>query len=244
MESRPGLHYIFPMKHYSTILIQVLIFISLTGQLFAIDPLWAKTMFYTDPENAEQAESMNMLSQERNRSGELTKTIEMVFSRDEVLQDFVLIHADENGKDVTDRVRRRNQKREDNDRDNYVHQIFNPEKADRLSLIPRGITAIINGRECRIYDFRLEDEWPMGPGKPKSVVEEGMVFIEIESGLPLKLTSTMVDGPDAVKSFNFSMSGGAGPTGLWRVNQIRMDFAARMIIYKAGGFTMTFNYRE
>ena len=78
---------------------------------------------------------------------------------------------------------------------NYVHQIFNPEKADRLTLGHRVLTAIVNGRECRIYDFRLEDDWSMGPGKPKPVVEEGMVFIDLESGMPLRISSSMVEEP-------------------------------------------------
>ncbi len=244
MESRLRLHYIFSMKRNFVFFLCILIFTILPGQLFAADNLWDRAMNYTNPENTGRAEGMNMLSREKNRSGEVTKTIEMEFSWDENSSDFVLLHADENGKDVTDRERRRNQKREDNDRDSYVHQIFNPEKAEKLSLMPREVTAIIDGRECRIYDFRLEDEWSMGPGKPKPIVEEGTVFIEIESGMPLRLTSSMVEGPDAVKSFRFSMNGDSGPAGLWRVNQIKMDFIAQMIIYKAGGFTMTFVYGD
>ncbi len=201
-------------------------------------------MSYAAPENVEKATGMRMLSREVNRSSEVIKTVDMFFTWDENSQEFILLSADEDGKNVTDREQRRNQKREDDRRDNYIHQIFNPEKVDRLTLSPRELTAIVNGRECRIYDFHLEDDWSMGPGKPKPVVEEGMVFIDLESGMPLKLSSSMVEGPDAVKNFQFNLSGGPGSKGLWRVFQIKMDFVAQMIIYKAGGFSMDFEYED
>lgn len=232
------------MKRYPFLLSVLSLFCILHVGIFASDPLWNKAMDYAAPENVEEATGMRMLSREMNRSSEVTKKIEMFFTWDENLQDFILLSADEDGKDVTDRERQRNEKQNRNRRGNYVHQIFNPEKADRLTLSHRELTAVVNGRECRIYDFRLEDEWPMGPGKPKPVVEEGMVLIDLESGMPLRISSSMVEGPDAVKSFQFSLYGGPGPEGLWRVFRIKMDFIAQMIIYRAGVFTMDFEYED
>ncbi len=210
--------------------------------LFAADPLWIKALDFTAPANTEKAAMMEMQSRELNRNGELIKTINMIFTLDRSSGDYILVSADEEGKDVTDKLRRQSEKRKSGNPQDYVHQIFNPGNAENLALSARAATAIVNGRECRIYDFHLEDERPMGPGKPKYVVEEGMVFIDIESGMPLRLTSSMVEGPDSLKRFDFSMSGGPGSGGLWRVKEIKTAFIARMIIYKAGEFRMRFIY--
>ena len=244
MEYVHQLNYSSAMRFYSLVPAFFLVFISIPVQFSSADALWDKALRLTDPVNTERAVSMQMRSVEKNREGEVIKIINRDFLWDNSTEDFILIMADENGKDVTRRELRRIDKQKDNDRGKYVHQIFNPEKADRLTLTAREDTAVIDGRECRIYDFRLEDEWPMGPGKPKPVVEEGMIFIELVSGMPLRLTSSMVEGPDIVEKFEFSLTGGPGSGGLWRVSEIKMDFAARMIIYRAGGFTMKFNYNN
>jgi len=210
----------------------------------AADPLWTRALYFTAPENTEKAAEMKMQSREINRNGELIKTINITFTLDEDSGDYILFSADEEGKNVTEKMRRQTEKRKSGNPQDYVHQIFNPGKAENLTLSPRAATAIVNGQECRIYDFRLEDERSMGPGKPKIIVEEGMVFIDIESGMPLRLTSSMVEGPDFLKRFDFSMSGGPGSGGLWRVEEIQTDFIARMIIYKAGAFRMRFIYED
>jgi hypothetical protein len=84
----------------------------------------------------------------------------------------------------------------------------------------------------------------MGPGKPKHIVEEGRVFIDRESGMPLRLSSSVIDGPDFLKKLDFRLTGGPGPGGTWRADETKMDFVGRMIIYKAGGFTVKFLYDD
>ncbi len=133
----------------------IALFIFLPGLLAAADPLWDRVMNHTTPENTDQALAMNMVSNEKNRDGEITKTTEMLFTWDTGTENFLLVSAMENGKDVTERERRRAERRDENDRGIYAHQMFNPEKSAGLSLDPRDISAIINGRECRIYDFRF-----------------------------------------------------------------------------------------
>jgi hypothetical protein len=232
------------MNRHRINLTGIALFIFLPGLLTAADPLWDRVMNHTAPENTDQALAMNMVSNQKNRDGEITKTTEMVFTWDTGTEDFLLVSAMENGKDVTDRERRRAERRDDDDRGNYAHQMFNPGKSDGLSLDPRDISAIINGRECRIYDFRFEDEWPMGPGKPKPVVEVGVLFVDQESGMPLRLTSSIAEGPNAVKYFGYTMEAGPGPSGLWRVDEVKMEFVGQMIVYMAGGFTMNFDYGD
>ena len=216
----------------------------LPGLLFAADPLWDRVMRQCAPENTEKALAMTMLTHERNRSGEVTKTTEIIFAWDNNTDDFILLRATENGRDVTNRERRKAERRDENDRGVYAHQMFNPEKAGGLTLEPRDITAVVDGRECRIYDFRFEDEWPMGPGKPKPVVEEGMIFIDLEYGMPLRLTSSVSEGPSAIKSFSYTMEAGPGPAGLWRIADVEMEYAGRIIVYIAGGFTLRFDYGD
>lgn len=218
--------------------------IFLPGFLPAADPLWEKVLGHTNPENTEQAEAMTMVSNEKNRDGEVTKTTEMDFAWNGDTEEFVLLSAMENGKDVTDRERRRAEKRDEGDRGIYAHQMFNPEKSDGLSLSPRSVTAVIDGRECLIYDFRFADEWPMGPGKPRPVIEEGVLFVDLETAMPMRLTSSVTEGPNAIKSFGYTMKSGPGPTGLWRVDDVNMEFVGQMIIYMAGGFSMRFDYGD
>ena len=244
MESGHRLDYILTMKRYRISLMTVSFLALLPGLLFAADSLWDRVMSHTAPENTEKALTMTMLSHERNRSGKVTKITEIIFVWNDGTDDFILLSATENGKDVTDRVKRKAERRNENDRSIYAHQMFNPEKADGLILEPRDVTAVIDGRECRIYDFRFENEWPMGPGKPKPVVEEGMIFIDLEYGMPLRLTSTVSEGPSILKSFSYRMDAGPGPVGLWRIADVEMEFVGQKIVYMAGGFTMSFDYGD
>ena len=237
-------NYIQSMIHIRAAAAIASLIIVLPISLGAADPLWEKVLGHTSPENTEQAETMTMVSNEKNRDGEITKITEMFFTWNADTEDFDLVSANEDGKDVTDRERRRAERRDGDDRGTYAHQMFNPEKSDGLSISPRAVTAVIDGSECLIYDFRFADEWPMGPGKPKPVVEEGVLFVDLETAMPIRLTSSIIEGPNAIKSFGYSMESGPGPSGLWRVDDVSMDFVGQMIVYMAGGFSMNFDYGD
>jgi hypothetical protein len=155
-----------------------------------------------------------------------------------------LVSALEDGKDVMKREQRRLEREDDRDGPSFAHQIFNPEKAAGLTLTPRTTTAVVDGYECRIYDFVLKDEWPMGAGKPKPVTEEGTVFIDVENGMPLRLESRLTEGPDLIVSYEYRMNAASGSDGSWRLEELSMDFVGRMLITRAGGFRMRFDYGE
>ena len=120
--------------------------------------------------------------------------------------------------------------------------MFNPEKADGLTLHPRSLTGVIEGRTCRIYDYRFEDEWEMGSGDPKPVVEEGVMFLDLESGMPLRIISSLTETPQFISSMTYHLEAAPGPEGTWMPNVMEMEFAGRMIIHKAGGIRMEFVY--
>lgn len=242
MESPHGPDYILSMNRSTAGLAAAILLILISALDASADSLWDQVLNHTSPDNVEQVLAMTISSHEKNRRGEITKTTHLEFVWDFAADDFILLSATEDGKDVSGRERRRAERRDGDDRGPYAHQMFNPEKSDRLIIFPRDITAIVGGRDCRIYDFRFEDEWPMGPGKPKPVVEEGVLLVDLESGMPLRLTSSIAEGPNAIKSFNYVMDAGPGPTGLWRVADVEMEFIGQMIVYIAGGFTMSFKY--
>jgi hypothetical protein len=102
----------------------------------------------------------------------------------------------------------------------------------------------VDGYECRIYDFVFKDEWAMGAGKPKPVTEEGTVFIDVENGMPLRLESRLTEGPDLIVSYEYRMNAASGSDGSWRLEELSMDFVGRMLITRAGGFRMRFDYGE
>jgi hypothetical protein len=230
------------MKYRAPFLCAAILLIAAPTSLTAEDALWQSAIRLASPENAERARSMTMNAFEKNLDGEIVITTRLFYRWDNQEQDFVLVSAVENGKDVTDRERRRSDRGNGEGRGEYAHQVFNPEKADGLKLTPREDSAVVAGRECRVYDFRFEDEWPMGPGKPKPVTEEGSVYLDSKTGLPLLLESRLVDGPSAVRSFTYRMDARAGTGGAMRLDVLEMEFEGRMVVHFAGGFSMVFEY--
>jgi len=111
-------------------------------------------------------------------------------------------------------------------------------------LKPRAATSSLDGRVCRVYDFVFKDSWPMGPGKPRPVTEEGFVFVDVESGMPLRVESRLIEGPDMIESFEYRMSGSPGKDGSWRLLELTMEFTGNLIITRGGGFRMRFEYGE
>lgn len=210
----------------------------------AADELWSRAMNFADPIKAEKAASMVMETYERDGDGVETAGTTMVFTWRDELGDYELVTAMENGKDVTKREQHRLERGDDRDGPSYAHQIFNPEKAAGLILTPRISTAVVDGYECRIYDFIFNDEWPIGVGKPKPVTEEGMVYIDVVTGMPIRLESRLTEGPDLIVSYNYLMNAASGSDGSWRLESLSMDFVGRMLITRSGGFRMQFAYDD
>ncbi|MDF1566804.1 MAG: hypothetical protein RQ801_12105 [Spirochaetaceae bacterium] len=210
----------------------------------ASDELWSRAINYADPIRADKAATILMETYKRDNVSAETTGMVMVFAWKEQLGDYELVSAVENGKDVTKHEQRRLERVDERDGPSFAHQIFNPDKAAGLTLIPRATTAVVDGYECRIYDFVFKDEWPMGAGKPKPVTEEGTVFIDVENGMPLRLVSRLTEGPDLIVSYEYRMSAASGSDGSWRLKELSMDFVGRMLITRAGGFRMRFNYGE
>ena len=111
-------------------------------------------------------------------------------------------------------------------------------------MVPAGYEVVVHGRTCLAYDFRLEAERRMGPGGPKRVVEEGSVFLEKESGMPLRIQSRLVEGPRSITTMTYTMNAFSGPDGSWRPDYVDMEFAGRMVVYMAGDFRMSFIYSD
>ena len=212
----------------------------------AADELWDRAMAHAAPGYADAAVGMAMRSFEKDRDGRVTKLTTFEMGKDAESGEFIILSAFEDGEDVTERERRDAEKRRERGGDNseYIHQLFNPEKSGGLTLSPRDTTAIVHGRECRIYDFRFEDAWEMGPGRPKAVVEEGVIFVDLEDGLPLRISSRLVDGPGMIRSMDYAMDARPGPDGSWRVERMGMDFVGQMIVRRAGGFELEFRYED
>ena len=183
------------------------------------DSLWEQALEHTAPGDTSPLVAVTMEALRNNRDGEVTGTQRMEYAVDSETGEFILISAFEDDKDVTEKEQRkaeRNQDDEEESRSQYIHPIFNPENAEDLELIPAGYEAVIDGQNCVVYFFRLENERAMGPGSPKQVTEEGHLYLERDSGMPLKIESRLVDGPNSLKTMTYSMHAVPGPDGSWR----------------------------
>lgn len=239
----PNRVYIHHMQNLRTTLTATLLLVgSLTAH--AADNLWNKAIIHARPENTNRADTVTMSQYERNRDGEIISEVIKRYIRDESSGEYLLIAAVEDGKDITEKERRKEERQDDEEDEIFLHQMFNPEKAEGLTITPREATAIIGGRECRIYDYRFEDEWKMGGGDPKPVVEEGTLFLDVENGMPLRINSSLTENPGIIKSFTYLLEAVSGPDGIWRPMVMETEFSGKMIIRKAGGFRMEFFYSD
>lgn len=245
MEIRWRGHYIPSMNHNLKSLMLLIILGLLASSALSADPLWDKALIHAAPRDTSPLTGMRMEGYQTNRAGEITKTTTMEFALDDETGELLLIAAFEDDKDVTEKEQRKAEKNRDEDNEMlYVHAIFNPEKADGLVLTPTGTEEEIQGTLCVVYDFRMEDERKMGPGKPKEMVEEGRVYLEKETGMPLRVESHLVEGPNAIREMSFVMEAFADPDGNWRPDRIDMEFNGHMFVYIAGGFSMSFIYND
>lgn len=206
-------------------------------------------MALTSPDAFAPPRELRMLSREVNREGKLKKETYYRFVYDDAAKDFVLVEAFEGNKEVTEKARRENQRREerqgDGDSDTYVHSIFDPELADGLILKPRDAVEIVAGRDCRAYDYTIDVEWPMGPNRTMDVTEAGVVWLDMETGAPLRLESGAVDAPAAVKEYSYHFEATVDEAGTWRPLKLRVDFAGSFLfVYMAGGFSLTYVYES
>ena len=211
----------------------------------AFDPLWKKALAHAAPDDTEVLVGMRMNAIQYNRNGEITKTTVIEMAVDESTGEFVIVSAVEDGRDITEKQRRQAERRSgDESESEYIHGIFDPAKASGLTLEPAGYEVVVHGRSCAAYSFRLEDERRMGPGSPKRVVEEGSVFLDVETGMPLRIQSRMVEGPKSITAMTYTMNAFSGPDGTWRPDYVNMEFAGRMVVYMAGDFRMSFIYSD
>ena len=127
----------------------------------------------------------------------------------------------------------------------FAFAVSRPGAADGLVLTPRYAVETVAGRDCRAYDYTIDVEWPMGPNRTMDVTEAGVVWLDLETGAPLRLESGAVDAPAAVKEYAYHFEATVDDDGTWRPLKLRVDFAGSFLfVYMAGGFSLTYVYES
>ena len=222
------------------------LFSGVISDALSIDALWDRSMANTAPENTPMPMGMTITAERINPRGIVIKETVSQFVWDQGAQAMMLVSAFEGEKDVTQRERRRARRRAERGEDDWPtsHSVFNAEKQDEIALSRRAAAAVIRGRECAVFDFTLQEEWPMPGGSRRTVEVAGAVFVDTESGMPLRVRNHLTDGPDIIEHYSFAMEAAEGPDGRWRVGTAEIEFAGRMIIFIAGRIVMEFHYDQ
>ena len=186
------------------------------------DQLWQKSLDVFTSNTRWHPKHMLVHTDEYDELGNLKSTTytEIEYSIDEEgeLKSEILI-AVKDGKDITDRQKRR--RREESNP--FLLSPFNPEFQKDIQVVPSGGTKTVEGRRCRGYRLSLEYE---------KNHYSGTAWLEEESGAPLLLVLTMDSLPRFLDSMTMTFFYTYRDKRTWFTKKIHMEGSGTILFQK------------
>jgi hypothetical protein len=193
------------LKHRHVVYIALLLSAYLSPALPA-DEIWRKAVEYAEKAALWQAETVRVITEVRDKSGELEKrsVIEMELEKASTsVPVYQVASASEDGKDITGKTRK-NFEKEEESANRFVAGLsishFIPQLEETLAYEPLPSSAY--GGSGAAYRFSLQHRTE----KDELLGVEGTALIDPESGAPLGLDYTISEGPKTLQYMNVSIS--------------------------------------
>lgn len=206
------------------------------------DSLWAKAISLYEANDNWVPGSVYMRMQEVDKHGEpkedkLQEVWTRVYPGEDGEVEAELVKALDNGEDITEEEKEKREEEErerdsdDGDGDDRVtmegYIPFDPEHQCGMSIVVTGDVEVVEGKRCVVFDFEDERKGDDEDDDDDMVVM-GKVWLDAESGAPLKLEYTTDPLPKRVKKMKTTVMYEFTAPDAWQ--------AASMSVQATGGF--------
>jgi hypothetical protein len=202
--------------HFKVSVVSVLFCLTCTSASASpTDPLWLKAVEITSRNKAWVAGTVAINADVFNDKGTPTdrsETVMRTFAGPDGKLETELIKSVKNGKDETEKDRKafadRSKNRNGKGRSVSIgtdDNPFNPDVQDAVEAKNLGEARTIDGKECNMYGFTLK--------RKEGGNFEGTAALEVTSGAPVEVISTITPLPFGMKSMKTVMKFGVGPEG-------------------------------
>jgi hypothetical protein len=160
--------------------------------------------------------------------------------------DSELIRILDDGEDTTEEEKARREEEEENDDGNRVtmegYVPFDPEHQDGLTVTPTGDEDVVDGRRYVVYEFEDERKPEEEDEDGEEMTVRGKVWLDVETGVPLRMVYTPDPLPKRVKKMVTSVTYEYEGPEAWRAASMSTQATGGVLfIKKHFNMDMTFD---